>query len=166
VLLAVVVGGGYIAWRWSQNQYYIGADSAGHVVIYRGINQRIAGISLSKPYQQTGVMLSQVPSPYQQAFKSTDTVNSLGSARAIVATVQGAVGKCKQAYLDRQAWVARNNLYQAYKAAVVVASKQHKKPPAAVASPGPEPAPAGTACPSPTVFGIAAADLATATGAS
>src|ERR1700754_4803166 len=26
VLLAVVIGGGYAAWRWSQNQYYVGAD--------------------------------------------------------------------------------------------------------------------------------------------
>ena len=52
VLLAVVVGGGYIAWRWSQDQYYVGADSKGQeVLIYRGVNQQIAGISLSRPYQ-------------------------------------------------------------------------------------------------------------------
>ena len=29
VLLAVVIGGGYAAWRWSQSQYYVGADSKG-----------------------------------------------------------------------------------------------------------------------------------------
>src|SRR5207302_3861437 len=45
VLLAVIIGGGYIAWRWSQDQYYVAADSKGEVVIYRGINQRVAGIS-------------------------------------------------------------------------------------------------------------------------
>ena len=61
VLLAVIIGGGYIAWRWSQDQYYVGADSQGQVVIYRGVNQRIAGISLSRPYQKTGIPLSQVP---------------------------------------------------------------------------------------------------------
>ena len=42
VLLAVVIGGGYAAWRWSQDQYYVGADSKGQVVIYSGVNQRIA----------------------------------------------------------------------------------------------------------------------------
>ena len=52
VLLGVIIGGGYIAWRWSQDQYYVAADSKGQVVIYRGINQRIAGISLSRPYQR------------------------------------------------------------------------------------------------------------------
>jgi len=49
VLLAVVVVGGFIGWRWTQGQYYVGADSKGQVVIYRGVSQRIAGISLSEP---------------------------------------------------------------------------------------------------------------------
>ena len=166
VLLAVVVGGGYIAWRWSQDQYYVGADSKGQVVIYRGVNQRVAGVSLSRPYIQTGIKLSQVPSPYQQTVKATDTASSLSSARTIVANVQNAVGTCRQAYQARQAWVANDNLYKAYKAAAVVAGKQHKKPPPAVANPGAEPAPAGAMCPPSTAFGIAATDLVPATGAS
>ena len=166
VLLAVVVGGGYIAWRWSQDQYYVGADSKGQVVIFRGVNQRIAGVSLSHPYQQTGILLSQVPSPYQQTVKATDAASSLSSARTIVANVQNAVSTCRRAYLDRQAWVAEDNLYKAYKAAAAVASKQHKKPPAAVANPGAEPAPADSMCPPSTAFGIAATDLVPATGAS
>jgi protein phosphatase len=166
VLLAVVVGGGYIAWRWSQDQYYVGADSKGQVVIYRGVNQKIAGFSLSHPYQQTGIQLSQVPSPYQQTVKATDAASSLSSARAIVTNVRSAVSTCKQAYLDRQAWVASDRLFKAYQAAVAVARKQHKKPPAAVASPGAEPAPAGSMCPPSTAFGVAAADLVPAAGAS
>jgi hypothetical protein len=159
VLLAVVIGGGYAAWRWSQDQYYVGADSKGQVVIYSGVNQRILGISLSHPYQQTGIQLAQVPAPYQGTVKATDAASNLSSARAIVANVQNAVNACKQAYLNRQAWVARENLFKAYKAAVVVANKQHKKPPAAVADPGAEPPMAGAMCPPSTVFGIAAADL-------
>src|SRR5690349_21554 len=107
VLLAVVIGGGYVAWRWSQNQYYVGADSKGQVVIYSGVNQRILGISLSHPYQQTHIQLAQVPAPYQGTVKATDAASNLSSARAIVANVQKAVNGCKQAYLNRQAWVAR-----------------------------------------------------------
>ena len=159
VLLAVVIGGGYVAWRWSQDQYYVGADSKGQVVIYSGVNQRILGISLSHPYQQTNIQLAQVPAPYQGTVKATDAASNLSSARAIVANVQHAVNACKQAYLDRQAWVARENLFTAYKAAVVVANKQHKKPPAAVAAPGAEPPLSGAMCPPSTAFGIAAADL-------
>ena len=166
VLLAVVVGGGYIAWRWSQDQYFVGADSKGQVVIFRGVNQKIAGVSLSHPYQQTGIQLSQVPSPYQQTVKATDTASSLSSARAIVANVQNAVNACRQAYQDRQAWVPKDKAFKAYQAAVALANKQHKKPPAAVANPGLGPAPAGPMCPPSTAFGIAAADLVPATGAS
>ena len=97
VLLAVVVGGGYIAWRWSQDQYYVGADSKGQVVIYRGVNQRIAGISLSKPYQLTGIELAQVPAPYQQTVKATDAASSLGNAQAIAANVRNGVSACPAA---------------------------------------------------------------------
>jgi serine/threonine protein phosphatase PrpC len=159
VLLAVVIGGGYVAWRWSQDQYYVGADGKGEVVIYRGVNQHIAGISLSRPYQQTGIQLAQVPAPYQQTVKVTDAASNLSSARAIVANVQNAVNTCKQAYLDRQAWVAKDNAFQAYKAAVTLANKQHKKKPATVADPGAKPPLAGAMCPPSTVFGIPAADL-------
>ncbi len=88
VLVAVVVGGSYVSWRWSQDQYYVGPDSQGQVVIYRGVNERIAGISLSKPYQQTGIELAQVPAPYQQTVKATDTASSLGNAQAIVTNVR------------------------------------------------------------------------------
>ncbi len=84
VLVAVIVGGGYVAWRWSQEQYYVGADSKGEVVIYRGVNQRIAGISLSKPYKLTGIELAQVPAPYAETVKATDAASSLGNAQAIV----------------------------------------------------------------------------------
>ena len=111
VLLAVVIGGGYAAWRWSQDQYYVGADSKGQeVLIYRGVNQHIAGISLSHPYQQTGIKLTQVPPPYQQTVKATDAASNLSSAQAIVANIQSAVTTCQQGYLDRQAWVAREIL--------------------------------------------------------
>jgi hypothetical protein len=159
VLLAVVIGGGYAAWQWSQDQYYVGADSKGQVVIYRGVNRHIAGVSLSHPYQQTRIQLAQVPPSYQGTVRATDAAGDLSGARAIVANVQNAVNACKQAYLNRQAWVARENLFNDYRGAVVVASKQHKKPPAAVADPGAEPPLAGAMCPPSTVFGIAAAEL-------
>ena len=165
-LLVVVIGGGLSAWQWTQSQYYVGADSKGEVTIYRGVNQRIAGISLSSPYQATRIRLAQVPTPYQQTLESTDAVSNLSSARAIVANVRNAVDTCKQAYLDRQAWVARDNLYQAYEAAAALAARQHKKPPAAVANPGAEPPTAGPACPPSTVFGIAATDLVPAAAGS
>ena len=107
VLLAVVIGGGYVAWRWSQDQYYVGADSKGQeVVIFRGVNQHIAGISLSHPYHGTGINLTQVPPSYQQTVKATDAASSLNGAQAIVANIRSAVTKCQQGYTALQQWVA------------------------------------------------------------
>ena len=158
VLLGVIIGGGYIAWRWSQDQYYVAADSKGEVVIYRGINQRIAGISLSRPYQLTGIPLAQVPAPYQQTVKATDQASSLGEAQRIVANVEAAVSTCKQQYEKLASWVTTENNYQA---AVALANRQ-KKPTKNIPKPPPQPAKAGPMCPPSTAYGISPDALVTA----
>ena len=47
----VVGAGGYVGWKWTQDQYYVGADGEG-VAVYRGLNQSLAGLSLSSVYEQ------------------------------------------------------------------------------------------------------------------
>jgi protein phosphatase len=165
VLLAVVIGGGYAAWRWSQDQYYVGADSKGQeVVIFRGVNQHIAGISLSHPYHGTGISLTQVPPSYQQTVKATDAASSLKGAQAIVANIRSAVTKCQQGYTALQQWVAEDNAYQAK---VTLAKKNHKsaKDIKAIQAPGPRP-PAPPMCQPSTAFGIAPGALVPSAGAS
>ena len=163
VLVAVIIGGGYIAWRWSQNQYYVATDK-GQVVIYRGINQRIAGISLSSPYQQTAIPLAQVPSNYQQTVKTAYASGSLAQVQRIVANVRNAVNACRDQYQTLQHWVTTDNAYTRYQAEVAQAKR--KKPPASVASlgppspqPGPQPPSAAATCPPSQEFGIAASTL-------
>ena len=56
VLVAVIVAGGYIAYRYTQDQYYVATDSSGEVVIYQGVNQSVLGMSLSHPRTRTGIM--------------------------------------------------------------------------------------------------------------
>jgi protein phosphatase len=161
VLVAVIVGGGYIAWRWSQDQYFVGADSKGEVVIYRGVNQRVAGISLSKPYQPTGIQLAQVPPSYQQTVKATDTAPSLAGAQTIVTNIRTAVSTCQQQYTALQDWVNKENAYQA---ALAAAKRQKKNPAKGIPpNPGQPPSKSGLMCPPSTKFGIAASDLVTAT---
>ena len=162
VLLAVVIGGGYAAWRWSQNQYYVGADSKGQeVLIYRGVNQQIAGISLSHRFHGTGIKLTQVPPSYQQTVKATDAASNLSGAQAIVANIRSAVTKCQQGYAALQQWVAEDNVYQAK---VTLARKQHK-PPKGLQVPGRQPTRPPMCQPS-TAFGIAADALVPSPGAS
>ena len=158
VLLAVVIGGGYAAWRWSQNQYYVGADSKGQeVLIYRGVNQRILGVSLSHPYQQTRIQLAQVPAPFQGTVKATDTASNLSGAQTIVANIRSAVATCRQGYIALQQWVVRDNAYQT---ALAAARKQHKSAKDIRAIPGPGQQPTRPPmCQPSTAFGIAATDL-------
>ena len=158
VLLGVIIGGGYIAWRWSQDQYYVAADSKGEVVIYRGINQRIAGISLSRPYHATGIPLAQVPAPYQQTVKATDQASSLAEAQRIVTNVDAAVKTCRQQYEKLASWVTTENNYQA----VVAQANRQKKPTKNIPKPPPPPAKAGPMCPPSTAYGISPDALPTA----
>jgi PPM family protein phosphatase len=60
VLVVVVAGGLYFGYRATQGQYYLGADG-GQVSIFRGVNEKIAFISLSSVYRRTGIPLSHVP---------------------------------------------------------------------------------------------------------
>jgi PPM family protein phosphatase len=158
VLAAVVIAGGYIFWRVSQNQYYVGTNSNGEVVIYRGISQRIAGFSWSSPYQQTGISLAQVPSNYQQTVKTNYSTGSLSQVRQTVVNVQNAVNSCRNAYTAQQTWKTAEDKYNTE----VAQAKKAKKPTAGIAKPALQPAPANALCPQPEVFGIAASALPSA----
>ena len=61
--LAVVVGivwiGAAAAWSWTQSQYFVG-EQDGSVVIFRGVNADLPGLSLSSPYETTDVELAQL----------------------------------------------------------------------------------------------------------
>jgi PPM family protein phosphatase len=154
VLLAIVIGGGYAAWRWSQNRYYVGADGSGQVIIYRGVNERIVGVSLSHPYQTPtpAITLSQVPSPDQQTLKSADPADSLPSARAIVSNVQKEVKSCRDQYTALRDWAQQE---AAYRAALATFNKRTKKTAKDKPPTEPKRPPAQSqSCPPSTAFGI------------
>jgi PPM family protein phosphatase len=64
VLVLLIVGGLYVGYRATQDNYYLAADGSGttaQLTIYRGINDKIGFISLSSVYKKTGVPASEVP---------------------------------------------------------------------------------------------------------
>ena len=164
VLLAVVAAGGYIAWRWTQRQYYVGADK-GEVVIYRGINEKIAGWNLSGPYQLTGIRLAQVPANDKQTVTTAYASGSLDQVQGSVSTIRADVTRCKDRYASMREWVPKAQAYRTYQTAyriyqAALARKQKNiKPPASVPNPGPQPTRL-TGCPASAEFGIASSDLA------
>jgi PPM family protein phosphatase len=171
VLVGVVIGGGYIFWRISQTQYYVAANSKGQVVIYRGINYRILGISWFSPYQLADIRLAQVPSNYQQTVKTADSSGSLAQMHQTVTNIAMAVDECRSQYARQENWVTKANAYTAYQAKAAAAKREHLTGRAAnlgppPPNPGPRPLaagqrPSGTGgtCPPPEAFGIPASAL-------
>jgi len=87
ILVLVIVGGGYAAWRYTQNQYYVGTDGS-QVIIYRGINQRVLGMSLSSVYQRTGIPLAHVPANDLPQVRNTITADNLAGAQKTVSNIR------------------------------------------------------------------------------
>ena len=104
ILVIVIVGGGFAAWRYTQSQYYVGTD--GHqVIIYRGINQKVAFVNLSSEYQKTGILLSQVPPTDKAQVEATTPASSLADARKTVSSIRQAVA-CQIFTSATSAWQA------------------------------------------------------------
>lgn len=79
-MIAVALFGAY---QWTQTRYFVGADEDS-VVIFRGIQQDIGPISLSTPYEETGLLLADMPSFDRATVERTISARSLADARAIV----------------------------------------------------------------------------------
>jgi protein phosphatase len=103
VLGIVIIGGAYAAWRYTQSQYYVAASN-GEVVIYKGISQKVAGISLSSIYTHTGIPLTGVPSLDRSRISSTIPASSLANAQQTVSAVRAEWQSCRQANSALQAW--------------------------------------------------------------
>jgi serine/threonine protein phosphatase PrpC len=96
VLLALLAGGGYGAYRWSQTQYYVGADGD-RVAIYRGLNQAVFGMQLSSMHEQTDVAIPDLPESYRNDVKGTLEAGDLPRAREIVSNLRERAEACAQA---------------------------------------------------------------------
>ena len=60
LLILLILGGAYLGWRYTQDQYFVGTDG-GNVAIFQGINQSVAGVNLSHVDQRTSIPVAGVP---------------------------------------------------------------------------------------------------------
>ncbi|MCH0570254.1 Stp1/IreP family PP2C-type Ser/Thr phosphatase [Streptomyces sp. MUM 136J] len=106
--LAVVGGGLYGGYRWTQTQYYVGAKDD-HVALYRGISQDLAWVSLSKVQKDhPEIELKYLP-PYQQKqVKNTIAQGDLADARKKVDDLAVQASACKKLAERRTAENAEN----------------------------------------------------------
>ncbi|OIJ91914.1 protein phosphatase [Streptomyces colonosanans] len=94
--LAVVGGGLYGGYRWTQTQYYVGAEGE-HVALYRGISQDLAWVSLSEVTKDhPEIELKYLP-PYQQKqVKATIAEGNLKAAQTKVSELAVQASACKK----------------------------------------------------------------------
>jgi protein phosphatase len=116
LLLILVVGAGYLGWRYTQDQYYVGADG-GQVAIFQGVNQSVVGVNLSHVYQRTGIPLAGVPAPQQGLITATVPATSRSQALAIVANVRTQYENCVAAYAAQAKYTSDKNAYESAKSA-------------------------------------------------
>jgi protein phosphatase len=83
VVLALIAGGLFAAYNWTQTRYFVGADDD-TVVIFRGIQQNIGPIALSTPYDDTEILLADLPQFSRATVERTISARSLADAQAIV----------------------------------------------------------------------------------
>ncbi|MCN9242088.1 Stp1/IreP family PP2C-type Ser/Thr phosphatase [Streptomyces sp. RY43-2] len=94
--LALVGGGLYGGYRWTQTQYYVGAEGE-HVALYRGISQDLAWLSLSKVQKDhPEIELKYLP-PYQQKqVRATIAQGNLKAAQSKVTELAVQASACKK----------------------------------------------------------------------
>jgi protein phosphatase len=79
-ILAVLGGGGWAAYRWTQQQYFVGvADD--QVAIFRGIPAAAGPITLSHPIELTGTHVSDLPAFFAARLDGTIRASSEQDAR-------------------------------------------------------------------------------------
>ncbi|WP_405686293.1 Stp1/IreP family PP2C-type Ser/Thr phosphatase [Streptomyces sp. NBC_00057] len=140
--LAVIGGGLYGGYRWTQNQFYVGAKNE-HVALFRGISQDLAWVSLSKVEKDhPEIELKYLP-PYQRKqVEATIAEGNLTAAREKIGELAVQASACKKDAQRRTAEKARSDEGQAAGTGsdgtkTSAASDATKTKPTATPTPGP-----------------------------
>jgi serine/threonine protein phosphatase PrpC len=80
VVLAALATGGWLSYRWTQTQHYVGID-AGNVAIYQGIPQTIGPIALSTVVERSNARVDDLSAYVRDRLEQTIHTNSLADAR-------------------------------------------------------------------------------------
>jgi hypothetical protein len=104
-LFVVLSGAGiFVGYQYVHSQYYVGTKN-GKVVIFRGLDQQIFGMSLSSVYQSTNLPVSGLMSTDVQAIHQLST-GSLSQAKTLVSNITDDYRKCQRAYAAVRHWEA------------------------------------------------------------
>ena len=89
--LLLLAAAAFLAYQWTQTRFFVGADED-TVVIYQGIQQDLGPLSLSTPYQDTGIPLDDLSEFARTTVEETIPASSLDHAQRIVASLADSTG--------------------------------------------------------------------------
>ncbi|MDR2985000.1 MAG: hypothetical protein LBV34_09180, partial [Nocardiopsaceae bacterium] len=102
-LFVVLIGGGlFVGYQYVHSQYYVGTKD-GKVVIFRGLDQRIFGISLSSVYRTTTLPVSGLQTQDVGAIHQLSS-GSLSAANKLVSNITKDYQACQRAYAAVRHW--------------------------------------------------------------
>jgi protein phosphatase len=93
-LALILAGGGYAAYAWTQNQFYV-KSSGGYVAIWQGVGQNIGPLNLSRVYQVTDIPVGQLPTYVQDVVSTGTPIGSLADANTRVGTLRTSATDCR-----------------------------------------------------------------------
>jgi PPM family protein phosphatase len=158
VVLVLLVGGGLFGgWQYVRGQYYIGVQD-GNVAIFRGVNQNLAGISLSSLVQRYNLPVNQVVPGDQAMIRQTITAGNLTAAQTVVSQLQSGVATCRQKWQALVSWQTKEQSYLQALSAYEARRTKTGTAPKNTAGPQP-PTPAAAECAAASAFGITASAL-------
>ncbi|WP_255949540.1 Stp1/IreP family PP2C-type Ser/Thr phosphatase [Streptomyces odontomachi] len=101
--LAVIGGGLYGGYRWTQTQYYVGAKDE-HVALYRGLSQDLAWVSLSKMEKDHPEIELKYLAPFQRRqVEATISEGGLSAATNKISELALQASACKKEAARRAA---------------------------------------------------------------
>ncbi len=92
-LLVALVVAGLLAYRWSQQQYYV-AEADGRVTIFKGVRVEIPGLTLSKQYESSDLQVADLPDYNAGQVADGMPADDLADAQAIVTRLDALVDDC------------------------------------------------------------------------
>ncbi len=93
LVLAIVVGGFYGAWVWSQRQFYVGADGD-DVAIFQGLATDVGPIEMSQVFERQDLPLDSLPAVDRDAVERGIGADDLTDARRTVVNLFSGSSEC------------------------------------------------------------------------
>jgi protein phosphatase len=84
VLLALLIGGLWLGWDYTQSKYYVGATDDGVVAIFQGIPGKVAGVRLSKVHERSDRKLDELTKPAGERVRQGIPADNEAAAKRLL----------------------------------------------------------------------------------